>query len=284
MRRGQLWLFVLRWLRLQNSFIVETIFCRAGSPHRGANARRDHRSSRRLPVASGLLAVRTMHLAGARSSCLRRVFKHAGAIGAAMASVLLLCAKAAAQLRFVAEGPDAAQIMLIDKYTIYDPIDAQHHLRSEDLCRAPCSPELLPGTHDLALKKGYDRSSFSFGSVVIPDGPATIHGTITSRRGLRIGLIVGGAISWAAGQATLLTGVLTGDGKNAEVGVGVGVPLLAVGVSAYVVGMVIRDSAHIEVLPGIEPVAVVRLPTAGLNETQRQASGAPAGLTLRVQF
>ena len=155
------------------------------------------------------------------------------------------------RLRFVAEGSDKAQIMLSEKLTVYDPVDAEDHVRVEDLCRAPCSPNLSPGPHELALKKGYDRASFNLGSVVIPPGPATIHGTITSRKGLRIGLIAGGGIGWAAGQATLLTGVLADEGKSATIGVGVGAPLIALGVGAYVVGLTLRDAAHIEVLPGL---------------------------------
>ena len=126
--------------------------------------------------------------------------------------------------------------------------------------------------------------SLNVGSVVIPAGPATIHGKIASPKGLRVGLIVGGSIGWAGGHATLLAGLLTATGKSTAIGLGLGIPLLALGVSTYIAGMALRDGASIEVLPGVQPMAVVRLPMGGPNATRPLVTSDPAGLTLRVQF
>jgi hypothetical protein len=184
--------------------------------------------------------------------------------------LLLLTVKAAAQgndgmheLGFVAEGPDRAQIMLFEWVTVYDPVDDKKHTRRVEVCKAPCSPQLSPGTHELALRKGYEP--FAPHSVVIPEGPATIYGKITSRRPLRIGLLVAGPISWAAGHITILATLLT-RGANVPAGLGVGIPLAALGVSSYIAGLTLRDGNSIEVLPGVP------------------AAASASGLTLRVRF
>jgi hypothetical protein len=100
---------------------------------------------------------------------------------------------------------------------------------------------------------------------------------------LRVGLIVGGGVSWAAGQLTILTTVLT-TGTADPIGLGVGIPLFALGVGAYVAGLGLRDGASIEVLPGVQPMGVVRLPVGGPNDTRPLVTADPAGLTLRVHF
>jgi hypothetical protein len=211
------------------------------------------------------------------------------ASGIAAALALLVSAPAAAQisdpsseLRFTAEGPDRAQIMLRERLTVYDPVDDRTHIRVKDLCRAPCWPKLSPGAHELTMQKGYDNS-FPTRPVVIPNGPATLHGTITSRKRLRIGLLVGGVVSWATGHVMLLTGLL-GGGSHGPIIVGIGIPTLALGVGTFAASLFIRDGLRFDVLPGVQPTPVVGLPAVGPTDRRSLAVGDPGGLTLRVRF
>jgi hypothetical protein len=131
------------------------------------------------------------------------------------------------------------------------------------MCTAPCDATLAAGTYRLALSRG-GRSSLVPAEPVTIQGPSTVTGAYTSRRGLRIagwslmsvGVVVGSVLAVAA--ATRAPSCIYPDGTHASAVCGErpdAGPLwgaAAVFGAAAVVGLVLalqHDSASISVTP-----------------------------------
>jgi hypothetical protein len=160
-------------------------------------------------------------------------------------------------------------------YTLYDPI-----------CEGPCTTQLTPGAHRLALSKG-GRVVPVRGPVVL-NGPATLRGEYIDRSTLRAaGLIVGvaGAIggfimvvaSAQNGAVCDVNGICVSNGTTNGALLATGVSVLLV---SAIVGSVLTfqgDGARITVEPLV-------LPGRASREGTLTALGSPEGAALALHF
>ena len=129
----------------------------------------------------------------------------------------------------------------------------------ERICTAPCEASLPAGSEVLALGRD-DKPPIPADAVTLPAGDSELHGTIESRTGLRVALIVLGVATAVGGVAL----ALTANGKKRECDeygdcydrdtlklpqfIG-GIALGSVGSGLTFAPLFIRDKAVVEVRP-----------------------------------
>jgi len=158
------------------------------------------------------------------------------------------------------------------------------------VCTAPCKVGLRAGEYDLALSTG-DDAPIRASRVVVPAGNSTLMASYTSRAGARTTAKIVAIMAVIAGSVLAIHGAVDKsrvckdssfgdpicvDEPNAtEMLFGLGVMIL-VPLGALPFAMW-KDSATIEVVPGLSPAT-------GLRERSAPAPGEWAGASLRVRF
>ncbi len=170
-----------------------------------------------------------------------------------------------AEIRFKAEGEmitlheEMEGGRTVTKGVDYAAVSESHSYRQ--LCTAPCTTQLAPGTYTFGLSRGQD-DPVSAGRVVVPTGTSTLEGAYRSRAGMR----TAGWIVWIAGEAAGVALVVIGMAPkfsetcapNGRCKSGdVDAPLVVAGLGTFlastIVGAVLasrKDVAEVRLVPG----------------------------------
>lgn len=149
-----------------------------------------------------------------------------------------------ASVRFESEPPGITFHRAATSAVAVGPGGAAIATGYERLCTAPCSVTMPAGTETLALSPAGGGFARSAGPVTIPPGSSRITGSFESRAGLRtagwvllLGSVVGGGLMIYASfdKEEECTG--NGDFRSCDDRPVVNVPLLALGLGAFAVGM-----------------------------------------------
>ncbi len=177
----------------------------------------------------------------------------------------------------------------------------------EEVCTAPCNVSMPAGTHTFAIAKPGSRA-IEAEPVTLPPGNSTLSATYADKTGVRVGLVVLGALGIVGGLGLELSAISASKGEDSfDTGPLVGGILLqAGGTGLLLAGAFIKDRVTLTLSPGAgapplpSPGTAAPTPPKGQrpanlfthyeNETQRGESASSRlqngllGLTLSARF